>query len=375
MGAFLDLANRVIHPLLLRYLDKQYRKKNRKVRQLHPELYVNCSKSEVEAHCNLWRGCSSHAHVDPSWFIMHSNISGVHDIRYVPENIYFAYIEPVLNEMDMAPYVADKNLLESFVPVGNVPKAIIRYMRGSFFDPDFKLIDENEAQRRVDKFTQIVVKKSVDSSGGEGVCFIDRSRESFDVKKLYSYGRTPFIVQSAIKQHEQSSKFNSGSVNTCRVMTLRCPWNGEVVLLKSMLRVGCGASFCDNMMKGGLCLGVYDDGRLNRYAYDYNGKRYTSHPISNICFQDSSLPLYPKMVEFALKVAGSIPYMNILSFDLVANNDGEVVCLELNTAGQGITQLQYDGIPLFRDYTNDVIHWCAKHQNLNMQRHLKTFYW
>lgn len=374
MGRIINTANSLIHPILLRYLDFQYRRKNKKVRALHPELYTIGNDLDIIGHCKLWSVCSPNGKIDPSWYIMHSNLSGVPDIRYVPENIYFAYIEPILNEMDMAACVADKNLLDKYIPKENTPKTILRYMRGAFFDSNFKLISADEAQNLVDSYEELVIKPSVDSSGGNGVVLKSRNNP-LNVRMLLSSGSTPFIIQEVVKQHNQSARFNPGSINTCRVMTLRCPWDGKPVLLKSMLRVGCGESFCDNMMRGGLCLGVADDGSLNQYAYDYNGKRYEKHPVSETCFSDSVLPLYQKMVSFALNVANNIPYMNILSFDLVANENGDVICLELNTAGQGVTQLQYDGVPLFREYTENVIEWCASHSQLNTQHHVKTFYW
>ena len=81
------------------------------------------------------------------------------------------------------------------------------------------------------------------------------------------------------------------------------------------------------------------------------------------------------MVDFACEVAKKIPYMNILSFDLIANDSGNIICLEINTAGQGITQLQYDGVPLFHKYTDEVVDYCKKHKQFNVFRHFRTFYW
>lgn len=376
MGKIVSSLNRQLHPILLRYLDWSYRKKNRRVRSVHPELYEENSSINIRAYCDYWRQLTPSGRVDPSWYIMHSNLSGVEDLRYVPENLYFAYIEPVLNEMDASPFVSDKNLLHQFVPVENIPRTVLRYMKGSFYDDKFRLIDKQTAQELLDENDELVIKPSVDSSGGAGVAlYQQRSSNPLTIDSILRRGGAAQVVQRKIRQHAQSAVFNAKSINTCRVMTLRCPWNGETVLLKSMLRIGRGDVICDNMMMGGVCLGIRDDGCLSKYAYDYNGQRYESLPGTDIVFGNAALPLYPKMVGQALLWASRIPYMHILSFDLVADENENVVCLEVNTAGQGITQLQYDGVPLFKEHTDEVVDWCRTHQDLNSQRHLKTFYW
>ena len=369
--------NEVLHPILLRYLDRQYRKKICRVKAKRPELFGCAGLKHVREYSQKWRSLSHRRNVDISWYVYHSRLSGVEDIDYVSENIYFAYIEPVLNDLEFASALADKNRLDEFVPRKNVPNVIVRYIRGNFLRADYSWISDEEAQALIDSCDALIVKPSVDSSGGNGVALWRRGDGAGlpKVSDLRKYGNTPLVIQEKITQHPQSAVFNASSVNTCRIMTLRCPWNGQVVVLKSMLRIGCRNEICDNMMLGGVCLGVAPDGRLSKYAYDYEGNRFEVHPVTGLRFAEHALPLYNKMCELALSVAARVPYMNLLSFDMVANRDSEIVCLEMNTAGQGITQLQFDGIPLFREYTDDVIKYCCEHSAMNQFRHFRTFYW
>ena len=370
------LINGWLHPILLKYQDRQFVRKNNRVRRKHPELFDASGLSQMNAHKALWSQVKLYGKVNPSWFVMHTRLSGVEDYRYVPENVYFPYIEPIFNDMEFASSIADKNRLCEFIPQENTPAVILRYIRGDFLADDYSLVSDADAQRMLDENDELVIKPSTDSSGGCGVRLWSRLDDGdLSIKELRRFGAIPLVVQKKISQHRQSAAFNDNSVNTCRVMTLRCPWNGEVVLLKSMLRVGCGKSLCDNMMMGGLCMGVKDDGTLAKYAYDYDGKRFEVHPASGIVFANHKLDLYPKMVEFARTMAQRVPYMNILSFDLVADETDRIICLEMNTAGQGITQLQYDGVPLFHKYTDAVIEYCKKHKELNSFRHFRTFYW
>ena len=368
--------NPFLHRWLLKYQDNQFVRKNNLVRAKHPELFDSTGLSQLQAHKNLWRPVKLYGKVNPNWFVMHSRLSGVEDYRYVPENIYFPYIEPIFNDFEFASSIADKNRLNEYVSVENSPKVILRYIRGCFFKSDYSWVSDSQAQKILDENDELIIKPSTDSSGGVGVRLWCRSKDGkLDVADLRSKGLMPLVIQEKVVQHKQSALFNASSVNTCRVMTMRCPWNGEVVLLKSMFRIGGGESICDNMMMGGLCLGVKADGTLSKYAYDYDGQRYEVHPTSGIVFANHKLNLYPKMVDFACEVAKKIPYMNILSFDLIANDSGNIICLEINTAGQGITQLQYDGVPLFHKYTDEVVDYCKKHKQFNVFRHFRTFYW
>jgi hypothetical protein len=158
------------------------------------------------------------------------------------------------------------------------------------------------------------------------------------------------------------------------MITLRCPWDGKLVLLKTMMRAGISDIILDNMMKGGLCVNIAPDGTFGKFGYDYNGKRYDRHPVSGIVFNGLVYPDFYKISSFALSVAGRIPYMNLLSFDLVPGADGHVKCIEINATSQGITQLQYDHGGLFGQYSEQVVDWCRQNLKNDFFTHIRTFY-
>lgn len=47
---------------------------------------------------------------------------------------------------------------------------------------------------------------------------------------------------------------------TCRITTLRCPWNGEIVVSKAAMRIGIKESIVDNLTSGGLAVSLNDSG-------------------------------------------------------------------------------------------------------------------
>ena len=181
-------------------------------------------------------------------------------------------------------------------------------------------------------------------------------------------------MQKKIQQDSFSASFNSGPANTCRMMTLRCPWNGKIVVLKTMMRLGVSDKIVDNMMQGGLCVNIDAQGKFSRFGYDYDGQRFERHPISNALFDGLSHPHYRNMTETAKQIAAKIPYYNLLSFDLLPDKDGNIKCVEINATSQGITQLQYDHGGLFGDLSEKVVDWCAQHRELTFFEHFRTFY-
>ena len=154
---------------------------------------------------------------------------------------------------------------------------------------------------------------------------------------------------------------------------MRCPWNGEIVVCRSMLRMGVTDAVVDNMMKGGLCVCVDGNGCLGKFAYDYDGKRLEKHPTSGLSFFGMQHPGYGKMVETAKSIHAKILDFNLLSFDFVQRADGSICVVEINVTTEGITQLQYDFGGLFGAYTEDVVNWCAAHKKNDSFAHLRIW--
>ena len=273
-----------------------------------------------------------------------------------------------MNDCDEAGHGPDdKSGLYRFVPEKNRPETVLRYVRGNFFDGALNWIDKGRA---AELLKGEFVGKPCRSSGGSGV----ELRSDFTPEWIERHGGDAYEVQKKIGQCDFTAQFNRASVNTVRMMTMRCPWNGEIVVCRSMLRMGVSGAVIDNMMKGGLCVCVGNHGQLGKYAYDYDGKRFESHPVSGLTFEGMIHPGYEEMVETARAMHERILDYNLLSFDLVQRNDGTVCVVEINATSQGITQLQYDFGGLFGDYTEQVVDWCANHLELDRFLHLRTWY-
>lgn len=366
---FTDRVNAAVHPLMTRYVMHQYAKKSARVEKKHPELFRPVDEGLSSRHRALWSKLGVRS--GDRWLRLHVNLTGIQDYTFCPEDIFFSRVERILNVCNVAGYgPEEKNDLFRYVPAECEPETLVRFVRGNFFDGRMKWLSTDDVDKILAAERNGVIGKPCRSSGGNGVGL----RNDLSAEWIARNGGESYVVQRKIRQCEFGASFNKSSVNTIRMMTLRCPWNGEIVVCRSMIRMGVSDAVIDNMMKGGLCVCVGDRGQLGKYAYDYDGKRYEHHPVSGLSFERLSHPGYEKMVETAKSIHAKIASYNLLSFDLVQRDDGSICVVEINATSQGITQLQYDFGGLFGANTERLVDWCVANQRLDSFSHIRTWY-
>jgi len=301
----------------------------------------------------------------------------------MPESIYASVIERVMNECECANHeYEDKNIFEKLIDKQYLPDTVLRYVRGCFFDKDFNYVTRDEAKQFFScDHGMIIGKQSTDSSGGNGVMafnfcngkYLSDDNTTLSVEWI-EQNQIHYILQKALTQCEFTKQFNPTSVNTCRMMTMRCPWDGKVVLLKSFLRMGITKTAIDNMSSGGICVGINNDGELNSRAYTYiDQMSLAEHPASKISFQGLKHPYFKSMTESVIEQSEKIPDFNIISWDVIADEDGKVKILEANLISQNpnISQLAFG--PLFGDYTEQLVDWVSQHMKNDSFKHIRTF--
>lgn len=171
-----------------------------------------------------------------------------------------------------------------------------------------------------------------------------------------------YVIQVKLVQNKEVAAFNPDSINTCRMMTFRRPWNGKTSLIAAMHRFGCGGEVVDNLAMGGVCVDVDMNGMLGAEAISHTIGLVTEHPRTKKKFEGFRLPYFDRMKELVEDVASRYVGCNLLSFDVIAKEDGTPCIIEVNTMTQGIEQLQMRR-PLFGDETEMVVDWCLKHKS------------
>ena len=376
-----DKVNMFIHPLMIKRVVNTYNKKVNAIFEKRPELNKGVSKETTEKHLALYRELG--IPYDDRWLRLYSNLSGIEDYQYVPESIYASVIERVMNECECANHeYEDKNIFEKLIDKKYLPDTILRYVRGCFFDKNFNFVSRDVAKQilSIDHGT-IIGKQSTDSSGGKSVIaynfhsgkYISDDNITLSVEWI-EQTQMHYIMQKALTQCEFTKQFNPTSVNTCRMITMRCPWDGKVVLLKSFLRMGIAKTAVDNMSSGGICVGINKAGELDAYAYTYIDRmRLNEHPESKISFKGLKHPFFQLMTDVVIEESKKIPNFNIISWDVIADQYGQVKIIEANLISQNpdIAQLAFGS--LFGEYTEQLIDWVSQHMKNDSFKHVRTF--
>jgi hypothetical protein len=373
--------NRWVHPHMLRHVCRGYCREMDKLRKLRPDLFRPVAPGLVRRHKELWAPLG--LPVTDKWLRYLTNVSGIADFRYCPEDIFYAGIERVLNDYsrwDLG--CEDKNLLPRYVPQRFLPRTPLRYMRGIFYDEACNPLSAAEVSRFLSTDNgPLVGKVCVESYGGHGVTlfrfaggrYVSTRGQALTPEWIAAESNS-YLLQEELEQCDFSARFNPSSANTCRMVTLRCPWDNRVVVLKTVLRIGVSAGLCDNMSQGGICACVDSEGRLSRYACNWKAARFAEHPETHVAFAGLTAPYYKEMAETACRLAATVPYMNLLSWDLLSTKRDGVKVLEINATTQSCDFLQYDFGGLFGEYSERVVDWCARHAGYAAFEYFRTTY-
>lgn len=286
-------------------------------------------------------------------------LNGIFHKDYFPEFLYTTKLEPKLNNFKYAQVYNDKNLFEIlFAKSKNVkfPTTYALNSGGTFYDHNRKVTSRQQVLANLENVGKIVIKPTVGGSEGRGVEFYDilKGLDVYSKKRLSELfdGNQDYIIQEQVTQHPCNEKLHPMSLNSIRIITYIAENNIHHAPL--CLRMGTGSSKVDNLLAGGLLIGVSDDGTLNKYAYKLGNskERLTAHPDTHIEFDGYKIEGTRAIIEVAKELHGFIPNIGIISWDIAFTSNSEVLVIEANFIGQSIRYPQIaHGKPIFGEHT------------------------
>lgn len=281
--------------------------------------------------------------------------TGSFDAHYMPDSLYYAYIDPFYNDWKRATYIDHKGYYQLLFPGAKQPELLANRMNGYWYNKEGELITKKEAVRLCRTKKTCFVKQATESEGGHGITFVDNTLES-ESKLVDVFDNTShdLVVQAGLEQSAILSTINDSSVNTIRLYTL-FRRDGSVKLYSVILRMGVNGSKVDNASSGGISVGVEKDGRLKQYAYNAKGVRFDKHPTSGVHFNDYVIPNFDKVKALVLDQALNFPHFRIISWDVAIDKDDEPVIIEANLRFGEIDFHQLNNGPLFGDDTEDIL--------------------
>lgn len=327
---------------------------------------IQLSKINILKHRELWGRLNSNPNLN--WYRVFASVNGIDDPRYITEYDYYVHVEPCLNHKTFCEAYSDKNFYHRIIYGNLLPKVYYRLIDGVLYDQDYKRIsaDGHFGERIANDEKKIIIKKSFDTGGGRGVSlakrigseWVENHGKKIDWDYLRKVFNHNFVVQEYIEQHPFFSRFNESSVNTIRLFTYRSVKNNEVIPLQSVLRIGQSGSIVDNQASGGISCGINKDGFLNSFAVSKYGEKILSH--NGVLFsQEGLIYKFHEIISTAKQIASDYYYHRLIGFDFCVDKNSDIKLIEINTKNNEINFFQMNNGPLFGEYTNEVIDFCA----------------
>jgi len=292
------------------------------------------------------------------WHTTLTSVTGRFEAGYVPEDLFYVAIEPVLNARDRETQVTDKNGYDHLGLPLPLPETVGRIVRGRLVGPDFRLLSMEElvSSAERDGGTEVVLKPTLGVGGGKDVQFVAPRDLPRTLTPLFEHRGVwdDWIIQRVFRQCEAMAALNPESVNTLRIMTYRTQ-GGLVRHLSTVMRIGRGGSRVDNQSSGGLTCGV-DNGVLRPVAH-LMYQPFEEHPDSGVRFAGLRVPSWREAVDACIGAHEMVPAMDLMSWDIAIDTEERPVLIEFNTYQQALLMHQKENGPLPADV---VAEWAAR---------------
>ena len=300
------------------------------------------------------------------WHRYYASYTGNFDARFIPELIYIPVIEKKFNDERYAWVMSDKNLLAYFVgDSGKVrtPKVYLTCSNGYIRNSENKIVDKKEAIEILNN-KKCFGKPTVDSCSGN-MCAVYNFNDGIDQKtgksicEIIDLMGRDFAFQEIISNCDSVKKIHPQSLNTFRITTYL--WNNKVYHFPVIMRIGKGESVLDNAHQGGMFIGITDSGNMCDCAFTEFQDRFYVHPDSGVEYKGYTVPETTRVIEAVENVHQKIPQIGMISWDVVVNDNDEVIIIEMNIRGQSVWLSQMaHGVGAFGENTEEVLKWISK---------------
>lgn len=282
--------------------------------------------------------------------------TGVFDIKYIPDPIWYAYIDPFFNNWTLDKYLDNKCYYTRMFPNVKMPKNVFYRLNNFWYDENDKIVTKEFVKQQIlNSPTDLFIKNADAYFGcGSGVIYFNPKKTDFSTIEWIFSSRYDYVVQEAIVQHEVLAQINQSSVNTIRSLSL-LKRDGTVKIYSSVLRMGRDGSKLDNTGAGGVSCGIDNDGKLKKIGFDRWGERIDKHPDSHFVFENTILPGFDKSIQLIKRIAPTIPHFRLVSWDIAIDQNGEPTLIEINTAYGGPELHQFSNGPIFGEDTEEVL--------------------
>lgn len=291
--------------------------------------------------------------INPIFFEFYREKTGEFSPYFLPDDIYYGYVDPYFNDWTKAKHMDNKCFYASMFQNVRQPDTIFLRINGIWFDADHNFCTKEKMTNVLEKENNLFVKIATESDGGHGVWHYNDAKDIGGFWDFVSARTADIIVQKGVEQHERLNCLNSSSVNTIRVISLLR--NSEVKIYSSVLRMGVNGCKVDNEASGGRTCGICADGRLKPVGYNKYGECCLEHPDSHIAFYGYLIPGFNKVLDVVPMLHRQVPHFRLVSWDFAVDQDSEPVLIEANFKYGGVTIHQLNNGPVFGEDTECIL--------------------
>lgn len=318
------------------------------------------SADEKAAVTRLWKPLLGNRRISFEELELFKTYRGF-DARYLSHHIYLPLLARTINNYSYTKFFEHKSLLGRLSQSQiKFPRCFVRCIDGEYYDNEMRQLSKHSAISLCLKQSVLIVKDSVDSSGGKGVVKIVLSgltdaEKELKLQEIFSQKVSDFVVQECVFQHPDTARFNPSSINTFRITTLYL--NGRYSVLSIIFRFGKQGMSVDNW-RGGILTGVNNDGQLHKKGFDIALNEYNSY--NGIKFSDIIIKQIPSILEaIEYEHMTNFSLCKLIGWDVCINDRNEPVVIEINSSQPGVIGEQLCTGPIFGDRTSEVIEYCA----------------
>ena len=292
--------------------------------------------------------------INPHFHQFYKAATGQFDIRYIPDDLYYSYIDPYYNNWENGVNMDNKVLYRIYFPDVKQPELVCYRHNGIWFDGNGEPLHDADIADMISLSGLCFIKKATASMGGHGISVIDSGTDSESIKNELNKFDDDIIIQKGLQQSKVLSKLNSSSVNTIRIMTFLRK-DGSIKICSTSLRMGVAGSRVDNASSGGITIGVSIEGNLNDKAFAPSGQSYSIHPSSRVSFSDIKIPNFEKVIDLVSKLALRFPQFRLISWDIALDESNTSVLIETNLFVGELEFHQLNNGPIFGEETETIL--------------------
>lgn len=142
------------------------------------------------------------------------------------------------------------------------------------------------------------------------------------------FGNATFIIQEKLKNHPAIDAVYDKSLNTIKLITFLND-DGTVDFFDSVMRFGAGGNFVDNASRGGVFVGIEEDGTMQEVGYHEPGIKKNlvvngHHPDTGVKFGGMKIPYWDELLATAKRFHKFFYGIPSIGWDVAITPDGFV---------------------------------------------------